>query len=320
MGLQLLRRRTGWQKATDESPAICCGRRPSLPARYFVMVIILFSLGRICLGDALTGTYQGSMTPQISGTRFPGISLTFQSDGTFIWALHDSWSSFLSNGWITFPAINGNGTYHYDASNGELSLNSFWNEIVESSEVAGYYCSKYFMYTLNNSMSASSDAKSLYGQIYCNFTFVSFAAGSETSQELFNCSLKKVEPRPPDNAQCLGNTIPATLGVSESVDVTITMSNAGEVAWQANDDYCLSVIQNVGGIDISPRTLIAPDVTVEPGESYTFEAHLTAPATPALCELKFRMEQESVGVFGDIEIVSINVGNYTAVRDWLLYQ
>ena len=122
-----------------------------------------------------------------------------------------------------------------------------------------------------------------------------------------------------NNAQFISQTVPATVGLNEVFNVSITFKNTGATTWTTNGLYRMgSEAPRDNGTWGAGRIELPNDVS--PGEEVTFSTSLTAPSsgdgygTP----FQWRMVQDGVEWFGEYsEVLSIFVGT-GALDDSLL--
>jgi hypothetical protein len=116
------------------------------------------------------------------------------------------------------------------------------------------------------------------------------------------------------NASYVSDTIPASMVAGMSYNVNITMRNTGYIGWSEAD-----MIRLGGNGDLSGdaakfdgvRLLIAPGVTVNPGESYTWNFTMTAPATHGTYHPSYQMVWDAHQWFGSILNKTVTVVNVT---------
>ncbi len=103
-----------------------------------------------------------------------------------------------------------------------------------------------------------------------------------------------------DNAECLSTTIPDSIFVNDTKEVSVTLLNTGETTWTKSDDYKLGsrdpTDNTIWGLS---RVLLPDGVSVGPGEEYTFVFDITAPNTTGIYNCSWRMLKEGVAWFGD---------------------
>ncbi|HLC65098.1 MAG TPA: MopE-related protein [Candidatus Nanoarchaeia archaeon] len=110
-------------------------------------------------------------------------------------------------------------------------------------------------------------------------------------------------------ADCLGNTIPATMFPGESRSVSVTMKNEGENTWKSSKDYKLgSWNPENNWIWGLPRVYLPSGVEVHEGQQYTFTFTITAPSTPGSYPSFWKMVREHVTWFGE------SCGRYVTVQ------
>jgi len=123
--------------------------------------------------------------------------------------------------------------------------------------------------------------------------------------------IQVVQPPRVNDAEFIGQSVPASLALGEAATASITMLNTGTTTWSAEGGYKLgsqnpqdNTLWNAGRIDL-------PDaISVGPGETYTFEFPITAPSTPGRYDFQWQIVHEGVEWFGDFTPnVVITVGD-----------
>ena len=85
----------------------------------------------------------------------------------------------------------------------------------------------------------------------------------------------------------------------QSYNVSVTMTNTGNTAWTYEGRYKLGSQNPRDNVTWGfKRVLIPVGVSVAPGQTYTFNFTVTAPATRGEYEFQWRMIQEGVASFG----------------------
>jgi sugar lactone lactonase YvrE len=109
------------------------------------------------------------------------------------------------------------------------------------------------------------------------------------------------------NAVVVSNTLPSSMVAGQSYPVSITMRNTGNINWTAAGLFRLGAI----GADAAKfgvqRVNILAGVVVQPGQSYTFNFIMTAPATAATYSPSYQMVWEGQQWFGGISTKTIVV-------------
>ena len=115
-----------------------------------------------------------------------------------------------------------------------------------------------------------------------------------------------------NNAEFVSQSIPSSATAGDSVVGTVTMRNTGSATWSLSDGYYLG---SEGPQDNfvwgTNRTFMAEDASVAPGEEYSFEINVVAPAEAGTYTMQWRMLQDAVEWFGatsDTVSVSVEVG------------
>ncbi len=120
-----------------------------------------------------------------------------------------------------------------------------------------------------------------------------------------------------DAAQLVSNTIPNVMTAGQNYNVAITMKNTSYVTWDSTN-YKLGAVDDTDPFAGGRQSLSG---TVAPGQQFTFNFTMTAPATPGAYTTDWRMVQEFVNWFGDtltkqVQVVSNTppnpVTNFTA--------
>lgn len=97
-------------------------------------------------------------------------------------------------------------------------------------------------------------------------------------------------------SQIVSQNIPSHLVAGKSVTFSVTVKNTGTQTWSEKDQIRLGVFLN--DADSGVRAYLPADVTVAPGETYTFTfSDFNPPA--AGTKIEFWMLQEGVTYFGD---------------------
>jgi len=105
-------------------------------------------------------------------------------------------------------------------------------------------------------------------------------------------------------AQIVSTSAPQALLPGQTQNMQVTVKNTGLMSWTSASRIRLGIINAAG----SARVILPSDVTVAPGQSYTFTYAVTAPASGSLL-LDLQMLQEGIAWFGDKKAVSIPVKN-----------
>ena len=115
---------------------------------------------------------------------------------------------------------------------------------------------------------------------------------------------------PAQNAEIVSVNAPEVVDHNSSYDIDITVKNTGTEAWTEQDQYRLCVLQD--GTDWGFRVTLPEDVTVEPGEEYTFTLSDFVLPEQDSTYLEFQMMQENVCYFGEKKRVDIQAEGGTA--------
>ena len=103
------------------------------------------------------------------------------------------------------------------------------------------------------------------------------------------------------------DSIPERMSLGSVRSVTMTFRNIGLLPWHPDDAFRLAAVYDGGPFAPANRIYMAPGTTVLPGEACTFQANFTAPLTPGLYAIEWRMVQDGVEVFGEISTQTISV-------------
>jgi hypothetical protein len=108
----------------------------------------------------------------------------------------------------------------------------------------------------------------------------------------------------------------------------VTLENVGSNSWIGSSgggsEYTLTILEDKGGFwtDKNPYVNLVSYASVVPNQRYTFPLLLHTPGVSGRYRLKMQMNQEGVGLFGDIIDLTIDVlpegGN--GVSGWLTYR
>lgn len=103
-----------------------------------------------------------------------------------------------------------------------------------------------------------------------------------------------------NNAQFVSQNVPTQMSPGQRARVSITIKNTGQTTWKEPYWYRLGSQNPQGnktwGIG---RVLLPANVSVAPGQTYTFSFTITAPETPGTYNFQWRMLQEQVEWFGE---------------------
>lgn len=122
---------------------------------------------------------------------------------------------------------------------------------------------------------------------------------------------------PPNRAEFVAQSVPATMNPGQRYNVSVKMRNAGNAVWNAAKNYKLGSqnpqdnqtwgLSRVGlpaaklpPIILGAAAPIPPaSISVAPGQEVTFDFIITAPKTPGNYNFQWQMLQEGVEWFGD---------------------
>ncbi|MBP2114944.1 NBR1-Ig-like domain-containing protein [Paenibacillus silagei] len=112
------------------------------------------------------------------------------------------------------------------------------------------------------------------------------------------------------NARVVTHSIPSTMELGQSYNVTVTMRNEGETSWY--EEGTAPGMYRLGAAgDNDPfaqgRYYLPPGTIIRPGEEYTFAFTMTAPAVPGTYITDWGMLQEYVTWFGETLVKSVTV-------------
>ncbi|AFC99382.1 Subtilisin-like serine proteases (peptidase S8 family) [Methanocella conradii HZ254] len=111
------------------------------------------------------------------------------------------------------------------------------------------------------------------------------------------------------NAQVISIDIPDSMVEGQQATASITMKNTGNVPWSESTQFRLGAVGDGSG-DASKfapiRIAISPDRIVRPGETYTWNFNVTAPAAGTY-HPAYQMVWEGHQWFGEIYSVNVNV-------------
>lgn len=112
-----------------------------------------------------------------------------------------------------------------------------------------------------------------------------------------------------DDAEFVSQNVPGTVPAGAAFQAQLTLRNTGTTTWSEAAEYRLGSQtpqdNQVWGLG---RLEIGAGVEVAPGETYTFDVDLTAPATPMEHPMQWRMVHENVGWFGETtDLLTIDV-------------
>ena len=112
-----------------------------------------------------------------------------------------------------------------------------------------------------------------------------------------------VTATPALSVMIIGQDFPSDVTVGQSFTGTVTVTNTGSETWTAASNVRL----RISGSNYDTRSYLPSGTSVAPGQSYTFSANLTAPATAGTWPLTVQMIKEGVMLFGPTMQISINV-------------
>lgn len=111
----------------------------------------------------------------------------------------------------------------------------------------------------------------------------------------------------PDNAVVVSDTIPTSMNPGQQYNVSVTMRNTGETAW--NEEYFkLGAVGDSDPFYGSSRVLMSGGTRVTYNGTYTFSFTMTAPSTPGAYTSDWQMVHERIRWFGGTLTKQIEVG------------
>ncbi len=134
---------------------------------------------------------------------------------------------------------------------------------------------------------------------------------------------------PPEinDAQFIGQNLPATMEVGQTYDVSVTMKNTGTTTWTRDTSFRLGSYNPGDNIiwkpegpcdepNIHHRVYLCSGDAIAPLETKTFTFQVTAPAQAGEYNFQWRMQQEFVEWFGDYSAnVAIQVEDPPEIND-----
>lgn len=168
----------------------------------------------------------------------------------------------------------------------------------------------------------SLDSASCAPGAVCRFTFV-MTAPQQTGVYTENWRLLKenvawfgggvwfqinVVP-PPDDAQFVSSTIPASLKPGQTVNVSVVFKNTGGSTWTSSTGFKLGAVGDSDPFTASTRISLAAGDVIAPGQQATFNFAMTAPATVGSYQTDWQMIHEGTGWFGPVHARSVTVSH-----------
>jgi len=102
--------------------------------------------------------------------------------------------------------------------------------------------------------------------------------------------------------------LPTAMTCGETYAATVEMRNTGLATWSAEEGYKLGTVDDEDPFHShSTRVYLPDDLTVEPGESHTFDFELLAPMEAGDLVTAWRMVHEAVQWFGDTAAQTVAV-------------
>ncbi len=120
---------------------------------------------------------------------------------------------------------------------------------------------------------------------------------------------------PPAGAAVVERQIPVAAVRGGTMQLSITVRNAGQSAWRRGDGYSLMQADRGSPFYAAmPRIALPPGVIVAPGESYTFSFAIPVPDVCAFCHIAWQMCQDGgQGRFGEVVEATISVTSFLDV-------
>jgi hypothetical protein len=110
-----------------------------------------------------------------------------------------------------------------------------------------------------------------------------------------------------DNAIVISDTIPSTMNPGQQYSVSVTMQNTGETTWSW-EFFKLGAFGNADPFTTTTRFALPTNTAVAPGEQYTFNFTLRAPAHNGNYATEWQMSHERIRFFGAKLSRNITVG------------
>lgn len=107
-------------------------------------------------------------------------------------------------------------------------------------------------------------------------------------------------------AKVLSFKAPEALLIAQTASIQITMENTGLTSWTTDQKFRLATTY--------ARISMAAGSVVDPGETYTFTAGLSAPSLPGTQVINLQMVKEGVAFFGEKKALTIPVEKPTAAE------
>lgn len=121
---------------------------------------------------------------------------------------------------------------------------------------------------------------------------------------------KPAPTKPPasteDSAELVSADVPARLESGASATARITFKNTGTATW-TSPDYKLGGVGDADPLGANGRVELPQGTSVPPGQSYTFEVSLRAPANAGKVTTRWQMVHELVRWFGPISSTDVTI-------------
>ena len=102
----------------------------------------------------------------------------------------------------------------------------------------------------------------------------------------------------PNNAHFVSQSVPDNMVAGRQYDASVTLRNTGTATWSEAAHYRLGSQGPQDNANWGPSRVFLSKA-VAPGESYTFDFPITAPATPGSATFQWQMVQDGVQWFGN---------------------
>jgi hypothetical protein len=105
---------------------------------------------------------------------------------------------------------------------------------------------------------------------------------------------------PTDDAEIVSASLPLEMNCGSLFEAEVTVRNTGTEVWSRDAGYKLGALDDSDPLyNVDTRVWLPPEITVEPGQNYTFSFQLTAPAEAGAYVTDWRMVKEGVFWFGE---------------------
>lgn len=149
-------------------------------------------------------------------------------------------------------------------------------------------------------------------------------APEEVDFQSFEILVTRFNDNPVNDAMLISTTAPTQVPPGAIYMIGVNMRNTGTTWWETLTGYSMDVVSDACPliVPVLPELGIPGEVPgVAPDTIQQFRFQITAPMTEGPCQIRLRMEQDGVGVFGPEVTIDINVvTGANLVTDWTLYQ